>query len=1486
MNTSDVYQSVASGVNSLGSVVPSQLVEPTNRALHKLSEALGDDVSGYVANRLHMSLDELRYALAAEQVDGVALAMYNIEKRAQSVIIGDQTGIGKGRQAAAMIRYGLLAGYLPIFFTDRYTLFSDMYRDCKALGIKDARPLVVNAGVSVVDFDKVAETAEVDLPDEIWTPTTDDEEEERAKFDANIMSLYQKQYEVVYKAPKKKILETIFNDGDIPKGAYDYLMVTYSQLKDARKDMTRVDFLRSLCKKHRVLFVFDEAHRSSSVSAGKISIITQSINLILTESPQTQCVFLSATFAKRPESLITFMRRTALSALATESTLEEALHAGGVQMQEYVSSCLAAEGQMIRREHSSAGIPTPVYTYLEDELTVHSELFDKVMYFFREIVNLSAMVKILVNKAKDYLAKRDDSLIFTCYPTMSQLFYINKVLLLSLKAQQVAQTAIEEVRSGKSVVIGMSDTLECVLRDVMAQDDGSVCGDFSALLLRLLEKTVRSTNSTDDNNLTIFEVLSVIDFDDDEIPNLIFKGELEYKNIEKSIKEEVFHLPMSPIDVIRQLIERETFEAPDGETINIRFEECTGRAHQLEYLSPDGDDDFIHARMIGRKKRHSNHIFNDFQNNKLDVILINACGAIGASAHAISTAEVPEEQVRQRKMLIVQNDLDVNIDLQKRGRINRTGQRADLPPLYEYIITAIPSEKRLNMMLRAKLRSLSANTTACQDQDKEQADFIDLSNKYGNEVASEYLADHPEVAWELGLPTKVTASKLLARIAMLSVTAQQDIVDDLMNAYTTLEAELRRINQWDLERDYRDFEAEFVREELFTTAKTDTKLGGCSYLATYKCKHKTFPYSYNTLMQKCDEAKARYGTCYTDNAMLRKEITAYYSRHTKQIHQQYDERRVLLHADAKRMLMKYGGDETQAEDWLERAHTSSDNWPSDYFGDIDRQARAKQIMRKLLSFSNEYNHLADKEKRDVKKQTSEKKRLISILSKAVIGNGYYNIREQLANDECPQRVMAVLCDIRFGKDERTRFMPSRVELVFALTAVSTEISINLVHNNKWSNFDRLQEILDSEKWNPTQGTWDAEIARNNNKIIERKIITGNILGAYVHPDIANLKPRFITFSLREKVDGKVQTQTGLLLPIDESKLRATLKSVSIPLHEGMKYATNTNTNYTIAGLKTTFSLLPYRIFDTVVKYVIYVADDHSKDFENDNRFDGIRSLFVGSPITSIYERKTPGNKTRKPLMHYQTKQLAFESEQFQTIIQTLSQLDAVIIVPRDQICYGDMKDMSNRSEHDDNAPWDKLDWKNADGVPMPPVERKLLLRISAPPVPKEQKGKPVDKHSEHYLLAEEMLALEGRSLNRRSTIDALRRTYLNWKKFYTATMLQKNNLPKNLPAYFEIRALIRELRTVTENKTKATLVDYSRDAKEILQKILDSEYLETTGVYLTRFDDEMLFMSPDKSEVQAFADEMPCSPRLDGIRKCLQDYIDGKTDIINSPDWI
>ncbi len=1478
MEKSNKYQSAASYVESLGSVVPKQLAEVTNKALSKLSEALNGDVSGYVANRLHMSMSELADALSAEQVDGVALAMYNIEKKGQSVIIGDQTGLGKGRQAAAMIRYGLLSGYLPVFFTERYTLFSDMYRDCKALGIKDARPLVVNAGASVVDFDNLIEDKGKETPDEIWSPASEDED--NTQFEEELMHLYQKQYEIVYKAPPKNILQGIIGNGDIPTDTYDYLMITYSQLKDAKRDATRLEFLQSLCTRHRVLFIFDEAHRSSSVNAGKPSAITQGINKILSETTQTQCLFLSATFAKRPESFITFMQRTELSALAAENTLEKALMSGGVPMQEYVSSSLASIGQMIRREQSTEGIPTPFYTYLDDDLPLHEVLFDKVMYFFREIVKLSDKVNALVVVAKMKKALKE----FSCYPTRSQLFYINKVLLLSLKAQKVAQVAINEVRQGRCVVIGMSDTLECVLQDVIADKDGNVRGDISALLLRLLEKTVRNTKASSHGDICSTPVFNKIEVsgteDAEDLLSMANEIEETYKLIAHSIEKEVFHLPMSPIDVIRQLITREQFVAQNGDVVNIRFEECTGRAHQLEYLSPDGDDDFTNAVVIPRKKRHSNHIFNDFQNNKLDVMLINACGAIGASAHAISTTEVSDNQVRQRKMLIVQNDLDVNIDLQKRGRINRTGQRADLPPLYEYIITAIPSEKRLNMMLRAKLRSLSANTTACQDQNKDQADFIDISNKYGNDVASDYILEKPELASILNLNGSITATKVLARIAMLSVATQQDIVDDIITAYTTLEAELRRINQWDLEREFRDFEAEFVHEELFTTAKANTKFGGCSYLTTYKCRQKTFPYTFEALTKLCETARQNFGDAYKSNTELQKKVNDYYSKCRIRVKEHTKERETILHDETKHTLVNICHDENLAEHWIQKACKPSGDWTPNYFKDVNQSKDAKHILRKLISFSNEHQNLLKRENAELNKYALEKKRLVKVLSSTEIGKGYSNIGPQLANDECTSRVIAVLRDIRFGNDDRKRFLPSRVEFVFALSAVNTEIRINLVHNNKWSNYDRLMNILNSSSWQPTASVWDAEIASNNNKIVERKIITGNILGAYVHPAIAELKPRFITFSLKNKDGDKPNVQSGLLLPMDESKLRDAIKSVSIPLNEGIKYAISANISYVIAGLNVNFSLLPYRESDSRMKFVICVFDKHSKNFETDKQFDEIRQYFVGTAITSINDNHDNDKKSHKPLMHYQTEQLQFESNEFKSIIQHLSQMDAVIIVPRDHLTYGDVKDFMSRSEREDNKPWAKLDWKGSDMIPMPPVNKKKMLHISSPILPKRQKGKPVFNHSEYYNMAKEAMELNGLPLSASSTLQAIRRNYIKWKKYYSHYTSWSN------PIYNEndFREICRTLLSYSENKSNKTHIDYDNHIKMILQRILDSEHLSIYGKFFSKFDEEMLFMSPNKKEAQAFLDDMPCSPDLDSIRKCIQDYIDGKSDIINSPD--
>lgn len=94
----------------------------------------------------------------------------------------------------------------------------------------------------------------------------------------------------------------------------------------------------------------------------------------------------------------------------------------------------------------------------------------------------------------------------------------------------------------------------------------------------------------------------------------------------------------------------------------------------------------------------------------------------------------------------------------------------------------------------------------------------------------------------------------------------------------------------------------------------------------------------------------------------------------------------------------------------------------------------------------------------------------------------------------------------------------------------------------------------------------------------------------------------------------------------------------------------------------------------------------------------------------------------------------------------------------------------------------------------------------------------------------------------------------------------------------------RELQKIMENKSELGKVDLGSEYRKLLQEILDSEYLDASGEFLLRFDKEMMYLSPEKSVAQAFLDEMPCSPKLESIRRCIQDYLDGKTEMIYSPE--
>ena len=145
---------------SLNTLVPQALGAAMDSSLAKI-EATHGDIDTYVAKALGYPVKKLGDVFSAEQVDAIALAINNVAN-GDAFIIGDQTGIGKGRVVAAAIRFAHKQGMVPVFVTEKPDLYGDMYRDlgdikwAEGLG-REPRIFMTNANTSVPLDDEAVE---------------------------------------------------------------------------------------------------------------------------------------------------------------------------------------------------------------------------------------------------------------------------------------------------------------------------------------------------------------------------------------------------------------------------------------------------------------------------------------------------------------------------------------------------------------------------------------------------------------------------------------------------------------------------------------------------------------------------------------------------------------------------------------------------------------------------------------------------------------------------------------------------------------------------------------------------------------------------------------------------------------------------------------------------------------------------------------------------------------------------------------------------------------------------------------------------------------------------------------------------------------------------------------------------------------------------------------------------------------------------------
>lgn len=312
-------------------------------------------------------------------------------------------------------------------------------------------------------------------------------------------------------------------------------------------------------------------------------------------------------------------------------------------------------------------------------------------------------------------------------------------------------------------IIAMANTGEAIFNELRLEEGQEVQNDFSEYLRAIYNKMFTGSFKLRRVDSNIFESTSSlssrgVDFEllegdfNVELSDFADGGAM-ITEIQGRLNSYTSELPFSVIDYLRDRIENAQrspiYYGQNGiplygqaSTPFYRFAEGTSRNYMLKR-----DENGVLRFQKNDRMKSTTKIFRAFNNGAVDVMLINVVASTGGSAQSS-----PEEGIdtRPRNMFIVQFELDINIEVQKRGRVNRTGQLNS--PTYTYIITKIPVELRTYLMFRKKLRKLDANTSADQTASSKTSEITDskgnpiedIFNHYGFEVFKNDFIDLPD----------------------------------------------------------------------------------------------------------------------------------------------------------------------------------------------------------------------------------------------------------------------------------------------------------------------------------------------------------------------------------------------------------------------------------------------------------------------------------------------------------------------------------------------------------------------------------------------------------------------------------------------------------------------------------------------------------------------------------------------------------------------
>lgn len=885
-----------SKVGEARTMVPKNLQSALQYALTNLESTHGP-IDAFVERELGFGPNTLEERFSPEQVDAVGLGIARM-KLGRGIIIGDETGIGKGRTLSAYCTWANKQDRDVIFVTDRANLFSDLVRDLRDIGEWGRfRPLVMNADgvlVDVITNDLIQE----------GTPT--------------------------------KVMNDILEKGtSLEELQCNIIFTTYSQISG--EDCPKAGWL--LSRADRAFVVVDEAHIAAGSNSNTSMVVAELVNRAWATA------YSSATWAKTSENLHIYSR--AFPDSINIASLTSTMRTGGEAFSEVFSSMLARDGAFIRREHDLSKIE---FTFEVDHKRKERNegLSDRLAGILSALTYVSGDINRLLMRLnsdtmrhlKDARAARASSdaairseavaaararrdappaegegetvqaprpvargnIMRSSFGAGSVLYQVMRRFLTVLNVDNVTDLALKAVQENRKPVIVFEDTGEVFLKRIIEQEiipsaDGS--GDIMPTHVRaptikdLLRNVVKRMGvvtvsevsedylGTAESRVDAGEVgendavdvdaivqaqdaaparnkLSVLD-----LPGLTPAQQKAYKDGMTKIMEMIEELPPMPLNSV-DLLHARLSEA------GLNVGEISGRSMRLEAGEADRSLDIMDSgwdsiplRIVQRAKKKvdvNNTVFG-FNNGDLDVVLINRSAATGISLHASPRFR----DIRRRELIEMQIPEDPTNRIQLFGRVNRYDQV--VTPKISIATTGVYGEVRQLMMQNKKLARLSANIRSSRDNAAEIKDVPDLLNPVGREVCEEFLSQNGGIRNRLGITEKDMengyrdmAQRLTSYVALLSVAEQRMVYEEVYAMFDDTLMRYEMLGENPLKPREKDVRAKTLSESLVIGVEMEgfgSAFDGPVYLRELEWESPKRPYSWMNALEFVDEARRK-----------------------------------------------------------------------------------------------------------------------------------------------------------------------------------------------------------------------------------------------------------------------------------------------------------------------------------------------------------------------------------------------------------------------------------------------------------------------------------------------------------------------------------------------------------------------------------------------------------------------------------------------------